>query len=377
MKKALLQACAVCVGTTGAYAGGLDRSGQGVNILFEEGSVVQFRLGYTDPSVSGTQNGVDSGNVAESFFTPHLAYKHAFTDRLDFALVYDEPFGADIEYPSNYPLSINPTTPFGGRTDVLRAKADVDAITALVRYKFDGGFSAIGGLRAQRLKANVAVPAAAGYEVDTDSDIAFGYVVGVAWEKPEIAARVALTYNSKITHGFSQTESFNFVPPVFPPSAVLVTAETESEIESPQSINLDFQTGVAPKTLLFGSIRWVDWPQTVFAPPNYVNIVGDNLVDYEDDTFTYTLGLGYQFSEEFSGAVTAGYETSTGSEVTNLGPTDGFWSLGLGGTYSLERAQISGGVRYTDIGDATTTTGGEFSGNSAWSVGFQITYSLG
>ncbi len=377
MKKALLQACAVCVGATGAYAGGLDRSGQGVNILFEEGSVVQFRLGYTNPDVSGSQNGVDSGNVAKDFFTPHLAYKHSFSDRVDFALIYDEPFGADIEYPSNYPLSINPTAAFGGRTDVLRAEADVDAITALIRYKFDGGFSAIGGLRGQRLKANVAVPAAAGYEVDTDSDIAFGYVVGVAWEKPEIAARVSLTYNSKITHEISETESFNFVPPVFPPTAILVTDETETEIESPQSINLDFQTGVAPKTLLFGSIRWVDWPQTVFAPPNYVNIVGDNLVDYADDTFTYSLGLGYQFSDQFSGAVTAGYETSTGSEVTNLGPTDGFWSLGLGGTYSLERAQISGGVRYTDIGDATTTTGGEFSGNSAWSVGFQITYSLG
>ncbi|MES0825444.1 OmpP1/FadL family transporter [Ruegeria sp. SCP11] len=377
MKKALLQACAVCVGATGAYAGGLDRSGQGVNILFEEGSVVQFRLGYTNPDVSGSQGGVDSGNVAKDFFTPHLAYKHSFSDRVDFALIYDEPFGADIEYPSNYPLSINPAAAVGGRTDVLRAEADVDAITALIRYKFDGGFSAIGGLRGQRLKANVAVPAAAGYEVDTDSDIAFGYVVGVAWEKPEIAARVSLTYNSKITHDISETESFNFVPPVFPPTAILITDETETEIESPQSINLDFQTGVAPKTLLFGSIRWVDWPQTVFAPPNYVDIVGDNLVDYADDTFTYSLGLGYQFSDQFSGAVTAGYETSTGSEVTNLGPTDGFWSLGLGGTYSLERAQISGGVRYTDIGDATTTTGGEFSGNSAWSVGFQITYSLG
>ena len=29
-----------------------------------------------------------------------------------------------------------------------------------------------------------------------------------------------------------------------------------------------------------------------------------------------------------------------------------------------------------NIGDATTTTGGEFSGNSAWSVGLQLTYAL-
>lgn len=382
MKRALLQACAVCVGATGAYAGGLDRSGQGINLIFEEGSAVQFRLGYTDPSVTGTMPSlttgqpVDSGNVANDFFTPHLGYKRALTEDLDFALIYDEPFGADIAYANNYPLSINPIP--GGRSDVLRAKADTEAVTALLRYKFDGGFSAIGGLRAQRVKATVAVPIAAGYEVDTDKDIAFGYVVGVAWEKPEIAARVALTYNSKISHDLSQTESLN-PPPVPPiPPGTVATFDTSSEIETPQSINLDFQTGVAPRTLLFGSVRWVDWPQLVYNPPNYPP--ASNLVDYDDATFTYSLGLGYQFSDEFSGAVTLGYESSTDEPVSNLGPTDGFWSIGVGGTYSLENAKISAGVQYTDIGDATADGAGpvtaDFSGNSAWSVGFQITYAL-
>ncbi|WP_171210697.1 OmpP1/FadL family transporter [Ruegeria sp. HKCCA5426] len=375
MKKALLQACAVCVGATGAYAGGLDRSGQGVNILFEEGNVVQLRLGYADPDVSGSQNGVPSGNVANSFFSPGLAYKHSFNDRLDFAVIYDEPFGADVSYPSAYPLSQNPLAIAGGRNnDVLRAEADVDAITALLRYKFDGGFSAIGGIRGQRADASVAVPAAAGYSFDPGAEVDFGYVVGVAWERPEIAARVSLVYNSKITHNFSGNETFNLAPPPVP--VPLVSVPSETEVETPQSVNLDFQTGVAPKTLVFGSIRWVDWPQTVLAPTNYVAITGSNLVDYEDDTFTYTLGVGYQFSEAFSGAVSVGYEPSTDALVSNLGPTDGFWSLGLGGTYSFEQAQISGGIRYTDIGDATTTTGGQFSGNSAWSVGLQLTYAL-
>ncbi len=387
MRKALLSACALCVGTTAGHAGGLDRSGQGINLIFEEGSVVQFRLGYTKPRVSGslldanpgspTQGQViDSGNVANDFFTPHLGYKTSLTEKLDFAIMYDEPFGADIAYGPNYPLSINPIP--GGRTGVLEAKADTEAITALLRYKFDGGFSAIGGVRAQRVSASVTVPAAAGYEVSTDADVAFGYVVGVAWEKPEIAARVALTYNSKISHDLSQTESVNPIPGAGIPPGTVATFNTDSEVETPQSINLDFQTGVAPKTLLFGSIRWVDWPQLEYDPPNYPPTTA--LVSYGNATYTYTLGLGYQFSEEFSGAVTLGYETDEGEPVTNLGPTDGFWSIGLGGTYSLEKAKISAGVRYTDIGDATADGGfgqtADFSGNSAWSVGFQITYAL-
>ncbi|WP_120635285.1 OmpP1/FadL family transporter [Ruegeria sp. EL01] len=364
MKKALLQACALCVGATTVQAGGLDRSGQGINLIFEEGSVVQFRLGYTDPSVSGTLLGTDSGDVANDFFTPHLGYKTSLNDRLDFAIMYDQPYGADISYAPGYRLS-------QGGSGVLDAKADTDAITALLRYKFDNGFSAIGGLRAQRVKARVNVPVAAAYSVNTDASTDLGYVLGVAWEKPEIAARVSLTYNSKISHDLSQTETS------------LLTGgrpvQSSSEIETPQSVNLDFQTGVAPKTLLFGSIRWVDWPQLVYNPPNYPPT--SNLVDYNNATFTYTLGLGYQFSEEFSGAVTLGYETDEGEPVSNLGPTDGFWSIGLGGTYSMDKAKISGGVRYTDIGDATANGAGPgaratFTGNSAWSVGIQVTYAL-
>jgi long-subunit fatty acid transport protein len=111
-------------------------------------------------------------------------------------------------------------------------------------------------------------------------------------------------------------------------------------------------------------------------PEVFASLANTDLVSFADDTFTYTLGVGYQFSDEFSGAFSLGYEKDTGSTVSNLGPTNGFWSAGIGGTYSLEKAQISGGIRYTDIGDATTTTGGEFSGNSAWSVGLQLTYAL-
>ena len=384
MKKTLLMACALCVGTTMVQAGGLDRSGQGTNILFEEGSVVQFRLGYTSPSVSGTMlsstsgQPVSSGDIAESFFTPHLAYKTTLTEKLDFALIYDQPFGADISYAPGYRLSVNSGVP--DSTEVLRATADTDALTALLRFKIEGGFSAIGGIRGQRIKANAAVPPAGGYRLETDDDIGFGYVAGVAWERPEIAARVALTYNSKISHNLSQTETLNPLP------GVVVTHKTESEIESPQSVNLDFQTGVAPQTLLFGSVRWVDWPQLVYAPENYPHPLRKSLVSYDDASFTYSVGLGYRFTDEFSGAVTLGYEASTGKVVSNLGPSDGFWSLGLGGTYSLEKAKITGGMRYTDIGDATADGGdtfgnkpnarATFSGNSAWSVGIQITYAL-
>ena len=42
-----------------------------------------------------------------------------------------------------------------------------------------------------------------------------GWVAGVAYEMPEIAARVSLTYNSPIDHDFDMTESGGPLPMTF------------------------------------------------------------------------------------------------------------------------------------------------------------------
>jgi len=368
MKKALIALATTTLAPSVLHAGGIDRSGQGVNILFEEGNAVQFSIGYAMPNVSGDNNGVPTGNVGNNFSMPSASYKAALSEKLDFAIIYDRPFGADTTYKSGIPASINPLNPTAPSS--LFANASSDAITALLRYKFGNGFSFYGGARAQRLQGTVSVPNALGYYVKTDDTTDFGYTLGVAWEKPEIAARVALTYNSKITHSFKQNE-IGTNPATFRPFNV----ETESEVTTPQSINLDFQTGVAPKTIVFGTVRWVDWPQFSWSPPNFPSPDGV-LVDYDQSTWSYSLGVGRQLTENFAGAISLVYEPQEGGITPALGPTDGLWAVAVGGTYDIGKAQISGGVRYTKLGDATVENVGEFSGNDSWGVGFQITYAL-
>ena len=97
------------------------------------------------------------------------------------------------------------------------------------------------------------------------------------------------------------------------------------------------------------------------------------LVDYTDDVITYNLGVGRKFNDTWSAAVTIGYEKPGGTPVGNLGPTDGYTSVGLAATYTKDKMKITGGVRYIDIGDATTSTiGGDFSGNSGFGAGVRI-----
>ena len=67
-------------------------------------------------------------------------------------------------------------------------------------------------------------------------------------------------------------------------------------------MQLDFQTGVAPKTLVFGYVRWVDWSDFSVEPPVYgqatAALLGQPrpLIAYDDDWWTYNLGVGRQLT---------------------------------------------------------------------------------
>ena len=92
------------------------------------------------------------------------------------------------------------------------------------------------------------------------------------------------------------------------------------------------------------------------------------------------MGVGRNFTENFSAALSFGYETAQGGLASNLSPTDGYFSVGLGGTYSFESSKLSAGVRYVNIGDATAEGGSgitaDFTDSKAWGVGLQYTMYL-
>jgi long-chain fatty acid transport protein len=355
MKNILMTASAVALGAGAAVAGGVERSTQSVAILFEKGSYAELSFGFASPDVSGTFGGaVSSGDMAGSYSTVSLGFKQALNETLDIALILDQPIGADVDYASGTGY------PFAGSNATIKSAA----VTGLLKYRFPSNVSVYGGVRAESVSGQVRINAPLllinNYTLETETDYKLGYVAGVAWERPDIAARVALTYNSTITHEFDGTETVAGFP---------VPGPATFETEVPQSLNLEFQTGIAANTLLFGSVRWVEW--SVFDVP--APALATNIVDYTDDTITYTLGVGRKFNDQWSGAVTLGYEAGDGLPTGNLGPTDGMTSIGIGATYTLNNMKITGGVRYVDIGDATTRTiNGVFTDNSALAAGVKV-----
>lgn len=369
MKNVLTAGAALLLTTSIATAGGLDRTGQGVAPLFEDGQYAELSFSTVIPSVSGTLNApfppLDSGNVGEDYFQFGAAFKSDINEQLSYAIIFEQPFGANVNYDDN-----DPGYPLAGSDAEFRSQS----VSVLGRYKLDDNISIHGGVRIISIDADAVVSVQTGnpassffYDASYDRDTQAAFVIGAAYEVPEIALRVALTYTSEteFSHDTEFQVGASAAGPLAPP------AEGETEYTLPQSVNLDFQTGIAADTLLFGSVRWVEWSAGDIDSPSYPL---NPLVSFEDDVFTYTLGVGRRFSDEFAGLVSVGYEKENDGEASNLAPTDGNISLGLGGAYTMPNGvELSGGVRYISIGDATTSVA-DFDDNSAIGVGLKVAY---
>ncbi|MBV1903793.1 MAG: hypothetical protein KUG58_09180 [Marinosulfonomonas sp.] len=336
--------------STSTFAGGIDRSGQDISIIFEQGSYAHLSFGAVMPSLSGIAGGVvSSDNMAPRYGQFAGAFKYQMNEKTSLSFIVDQPIGANVKYPlgTGYPLA--------GTTATIKSTA----FTLIGRHQFTERISAHAGLRHQSVTGEVAITG--GYSMDVQDTSGFGYLIGAAYEIPDIALRAAITYNSGIDHTMTGTE---------------LGGPTSFELRTPQSVNLDLRSGIAADTLLFGSVRWVNWSDFDISPPIYTAGSG-SLVYYPKDTVSYTLGVGRKFSDRFSGSIAIGYEDASSGLTGNLGPRDGYLSLQLGGQYTIDRMKISGGIRYVDLGDATArTVGGVFSGNSAIGIGLQLGYSF-
>lgn len=371
MKYTIAAPAALALMSTTALAGGLDRTGQPIGIIFEEGTYAEFGVANTSPSLEGTDvalfGGRETGDVGNSFTSVGAGFKTDVNEKLSFALIYDQPWGVDVSYPTGASVALGGTS----------AEASSNALTALLRYQINDRVSVHGGLRYQQIDGDVTLSGAAygpfsGYNVKVNKDGAFGWTVGGAYEIPEIALRLAVTYNSEIEHDFTLNESL--------PAALGGAApETSFKTKTPQSVNVDFQTGVAKDTLLLAGIRWAEHSTTKLAP-TAVNSFGTSvdLINL-DDSVTYTIGVGRRFNENWSGSLSYIYEDGGSDDlVSPLAPTNGMQAIRLGVQYKQEKFKIAAGLRYTMLGDAQAETGtpdtarAVFEDSSALSLGVKV-----
>ena len=245
MKRLTMAGAALLASTAMTQAGGIERTGFTTGILFEEGTYVELSYGSVSPDVSGNVTGVPaiaSGDISPTFNTLTLGYRQDITDQLSFALVLDNPVGADVAYPAGTPY------PFAGSY----AELSSNQITALLRYEMANNISVYGGIRAVHVEGDVFVTTPAfSYVLNAENDYDMGYMFGAAYERPDIALRVALTYFSEVDLGLAGVEG---VAPPGTPQALVPTGPTSFDGYTSVSLGAEYTQG---NMSIAGGVRYI------------------------------------------------------------------------------------------------------------------------
>jgi long-chain fatty acid transport protein len=350
------------------------------------------------------------------------------------AFLYDQPYGADGEYTGNNNF-VSATGNTFGTTGATLAEVKSHSYSLLVNQALNSNLSVHAGLSYQTVEGDVKLRGPAysvfnGYNLGMDSAGGLGWVLGGAFEKPDIALRAALTYRSEITTHHDTVESNtlalqaaalatqNNVPgglagvapsinaiqtalldpalpadqaatlrtklaslkKIFALSQIPPQSGSRTNVTTPQSVNLDFQTGVMPGTLAFANVRWVDWSGFTISPQLYSGVAQTPIVGYSKDQWSAQVGLGHKFNDMFSASVAALWDSGAGNPVTTLGPTEGYTGVGVGVKITPTPAlDVSLGARYLWLGDAEAqlpngTVVGSFKDNTAVAAGIKLGY---
>ncbi len=299
-------------------------------------------------------------------------------------------------------------------------------ISGLVGFQPIKNLNLYGGAAYQEIEGSVRLRGSTysafnGYDADIPTEGEWGWLAGAAYEIPEIALKASLTYRSEVDYDINVRESLPLVTALgansvqlggllqqlvaggkIPAAQAQAIGATlgglagglpggSTKITTPQSVNFDFQTGIMADTVAFANVRWVEWSKFSIQPAKFGQLSkalgpligkpnGFNLVDYSDDQWSANLGLGRKLTDTIGGSFSVGWDSGSGNPVTTLGPTEGYWNVGLALRYSpAPQVELSGGVKYFWLGDTKAETGahsyaGDFNDNDALAFGLKLGY---
>ena len=401
--------------TTGVFAAALDRSGQSIAAFLQPGNYFEAGISVLDPNVEGkakaNYGGGNLADMADDYYFPSAALKLQPTKNFSFGLIYDQPFGADATYSGQDPLVGAGTGLFHLNGESTEVEVKTQNLSFILGYQPIENINIYGGAVYQTVEGDVQLRGAAygsanalgKYNASMKEDSAVGWLAGFAYQIPEIALKASVTYRSEIDHEastreFGQSNILGVALPSSPAALPTYDVQTNTKITTPQSVNLDLQTGIMADTVAFANVRWVNWKNFSIRPEQFGKVAeklgaagqtpdnpkGFDLVAYTDDQISATVGVGRKLNEKWAGNVSVGYDTGAGNPVSTLGPTEGYWNVGLGLQYSpATNYFIAAGVKYFMLGDAeaqpasmfnTSNAIADFEDNDAWAYGLKIGY---
>jgi long-chain fatty acid transport protein len=384
--KALLGAGCFSLALIGtAHAGGIERGGYDIDLLFDPAPVAsEAEATYVMPERK-LKNAVDTSggnltvsstaNDSESYWVPRIGVKAEVVKGVDCMVDYSQPWGAHTA----------PGT-WNGAYSNIETDINSNNYATTCSYKMDAGkgqLRFIGGVFYQEVygfKESLITPAAPGAVGRVDLEgTGWGWRTGLAYEIPEIALRASLVYNSQVKlDNLSGTLDLSQIGGGTP--AIYGNASM------PDSVELKLQSGIAPGWLAFGSIKWVNWSvlQSIpicsqdfkgLAPCTTVSPVPIRLTSLDlmyRDGWTVTSGIGHKFNEQWSGAAQIAWDRGTSHGVGSQTDT---WTVGAGASYTPTPAielRLGGA-----IGVMTSGHSGTLTDENGYEAGTDVSYDFG
>ncbi|UUS61697.1 MULTISPECIES: OmpP1/FadL family transporter [unclassified Acinetobacter] len=379
------------------YAAGIENSDQSISAFLEPGNYTEASFAYVDAQVDGkVQNqgliselGItdfSTGNLAHQQFSGKFALKIQPHENISAGVIYEQPFHTDISY------QYSPRLPDSSNIDIESADINFRThnLTGLVGYQPNNNWNIYSGLSLQTFKGDLKISgqqyaALNGYHADFKQDEAIGWLLGFSYQIPEYAIKTSLTYRSKIKHENKTSESTLYSNGPFQ-----LVLDTHTSIQTPQSVNFDFQTAISPHNVVYGTVRWINWKDFNIQPPQfnavlqyaaldpqYRDLADIQLVEYQKDQWSGKLGIAHQFNPSWLAAAEFIWDNGTGNAVSTLNPSDGYRGLGLGMMYKFNPNNfLATGLYYMKLSKPSNTEKSHISGLASVSDNDAMIYGL-
>lgn len=338
--------------STSALAGGFDRGGVNVDLLFDTNRfATEASVTYVAPQreVKNVRRAINEATLVgappalftpavtgridqeSDYVVPRFGVKSNIAPGADCVATYSEPFGADQNNGLNNALSATSvefsidTQDYGLTCSYQFGMGTTSVGDSFMRIIAGGSYQELQGFQSRQRFLDFAPLGSAGgvsnpdgigtFNVEGDS---FGWRAGVAYEIPDIALRAMLIYNSRYDYDLEGIQDNRGFGPLFPGTA-LVPISLNTEI--PQSIEFRAQTGVREGTLVFANAKWQDWSKLDIIPiqGGISPLSGTpTSLAFEPgyrDGYTLQLGVGQVITDQISALAAIQWDrgTSTGS----------------------------------------------------------------
>ena len=338
-----------------AISGGWEASRLDTSMMYNDGGYAEVGTSSISYSINGTTQAAVEHKMANDQTRTALGFKQQFGDfDVGLSRYMSGAIQLDGQATAAQAAGCSPLTLVVAPCSVVPS-ADVEAtsLALMARYRINDNMSVLGGLNRYSV-SDANVTTLSGYYVVSGDEMA--PVAGAAYENKEIALRVELLVQVETDMALTAASSVA--------AAVPTTAASGATMVIPQTITLNFQSGIAEDTLLFGSVHQADWDTAQIAIPENtagINPAGGTLtVDDVGSDFSsrtaYSIGVGRKINETLS--VLGSYSTEDGGGATSNDPftlTDGSQTIGVGARYTQDNMTITGGYSYTKVGDVTVT----------------------